>query len=1102
MQDMVNMPIVDEERVSLDEQLLHGQGFEQEDQDANPDAEVDDHEHESAEVDGVDIVGDAQNIVTDSFGDLLLPENQVQELQAAWALVINMSGNRDLLADLIYSAFFGASASLEHLFVTPRAVAAFRFFNGINTFIANCGDSSRLRIYVETLAYGHMYLNITEPRVHIIRDAFVDLLVVELGSKLTSAAAEACVSLLNYIGGAQIYIKATYHERMKILEESWSLANDASKNAERMASVSQEMLKKAEQHSETSSQGSFGLGSKGNKQDGIQNVPTNFKEMFQFNAAVMGFGQNIWMNEVLDAFSSIMTNFGNVGRVQEECYVLTVRISKVTSSNVNLVEFKSCMMASLRSLLPKEWTTEHEVAWTWSWERVEQFLLENMGQTSKWERALIALVGGIDESTGYQLRQDIYARFFTQTPAGEAHFKQNVTYLHLLVTKVISLCLSMYKDPVQCTDEISGIGLRHVGYGIPTELIQPFVVVICGCVQDLGVDSVSLDAFTWVLNLVGQMQIRTINEGSTIVMKAINVNSPKAVRAAIDCAGRGVRAQWVLLITVGTRDISPFLWSVQSGALEAGLTMLQDLLTIRADRDKYYYEFDYLFKRHYDIVNILLQDAPGLLVPLLDGLIWRSRLTVDGYRRVNYYLKGLLIDAEGNFAQTMEWVVASKDPKLVVHPMLVMLADLVWNGIAMRSFIVRKVWFIVTLVVFVISQSILRGLSTGRTLQGDDATLRYATAVFRLFIYVFSMGHMIFLHMSRVLKSCRSGQVIVVGKLPIPTYLLTNWQEAVNFVLMLILVAMLCTEPIIHCLGDQSQGAELFSVRCEETQGFSSTYYVLSMVAMCLYYLLLNDLAVFNNRLSAYVLVCGRMLSEVSLFLLGIMSMLITLSSALSCLQQDDEDFQTIPAGFLSLWEQMLGMFKSDNYKALHQTPVVLLNVYIYLLASTVFLLNLLIAQLCCAYNSIYADMVGYARLKRCHIIVETMPMVSPRRWTAFKDALGLEKRIEFNEGDVGVAGGIQVQELANVHPTTVDTIRRVGGTTSALAQWPIEENDQDEDKFGRLEVMLKKALDLMTNKKKNARKQKKNGDASSSGLSGESGEGSGFVEGSGAEEA
>merc|ERR1719217_599972 len=254
-----------------------------------------------------------------------------------------------------------------------------------------------------------------------------------------------------------------------------------------------------------------GTGSKHGSQkqsEGIQNIPTTFKEMFQFNAAVMGFGQNLWMNEVLDLFNNIMSNFGNVGRVQEECYVLTIRISKVTTGKINLAEFKSCMLASLRSLLPKEWSTAHEVAWSWSWERVEQFIMENMGKTMKWEKAVIALVESIDEATGYQLRQDIYARFFTSTPAGEAYFKQNVTYLHLLVTKVIGLCLMMYKDPVYCVDDISGIGLRHVGYGIPTELFQPFVIVICGVVRDLGVDDVALKGWSWVLSLIGQMQTR------------------------------------------------------------------------------------------------------------------------------------------------------------------------------------------------------------------------------------------------------------------------------------------------------------------------------------------------------------------------------------------------------------------------------------------------------------------------------------------------------------------------------------------------------------------------------------------------------------------
>merc|ERR1719310_2722815 len=361
------------------------------------------------------------------------------------------------------------------------------------------------------------------------------------------------------------------------------------------------------------------------------------------------------------------------------------------------------------------------------------------------------------------------------------------------------------------------------------------------------------------------------------------------------------------------------------------------------------------------------------------------------------------------------------------------------------------------------------------------------------------MGQMIFMHFSKIIGAFRRGDVLRIGKCAVPMYL-TNWQEAFNLGLMMCIMSMLITEPILHCIS--SEDVELFASTCPEISGFSGVYYSLNMVAMILYYTLLLDLAVFNNRVSAYVLVCGRMLSEISLFLLAMFCVLLTLSSAFSCLEQDDEAFQTIPKGAMSLWEMLLRMFSTDHYKTLHDEPVVLTGVYVYLVTSVVFLFNLFIAQLKCSYNAIYADMVGYARLKRCRIIVETMPSVSPKRWNFFKDSLGLDNRIEFNEGDIGVAGGYQVLEPASAHPTTVDYIKRVGGTTSPLAQWPEEEGDIEDDKFGKLEALIKKAMDTMT--ASNNKKTKKKGDGSSLGGSGMDGSGAGSgVEGSqGAEEA
>ena len=52
--------------------------------------------------------------------------------------------------------------------------------------------------------------------------------------------------------------------------------------------------------------------------------------------------------------------------------------------------------------------------------------------------------------------------------------------------------------------------------------------------------------------------------------------------------------------------------------------MREDLLTVRADRDRYYFGMDALFARHPDIFKRLCDEAPTLLPAFLDGLILRS----------------------------------------------------------------------------------------------------------------------------------------------------------------------------------------------------------------------------------------------------------------------------------------------------------------------------------------------------------------------------------------------------------------------------------------------------------------------------------------------
>lgn len=54
------------------------------------------------------------------------------------------------------------------------------------------------------------------------------------------------------------------------------------------------------------------------------------------------------------------------------------------------------------------------------------------------------------------------------------YFKQSATRLHFVAEKVFGMTLDMYRQPDELVNELSASGLRHVGYGIPSELCAPF----------------------------------------------------------------------------------------------------------------------------------------------------------------------------------------------------------------------------------------------------------------------------------------------------------------------------------------------------------------------------------------------------------------------------------------------------------------------------------------------------------------------------------------------------------------------------------------------------------------------------------------------------
>ena len=516
----------------------------------------------------------------------------------------------------------------------------------------------------------------------------------------------------------------------------------------------------------------------GKSQIQATDVPRTFTEMFQWNCAVMGLSGRKWMQEILSSFAAMVEHIADMRRLQQECNIVSIRIAKVTAAGVswvNLSEFKSCMLAALRSLLPTVWDTTHEVAWNWLWDNIETILKKTMGKPLLWEQSLQGMFATLSDEQLFNFRVSLYDRFFAAVPAGQDYFKQSNTRLHFIAESATNMSLKLLQDPWQMVDDVSALGLRHVGYGIPTEMFGPFTEAAVEALRGYVSDTMCMEAFGWSLSIISQMLVHTVTEGSTIVMKAINNNSVSQLVKALSCAPRGERSNWTLIVKVGTQDISPFRWAVESGSLSAAKAIIEDLLSIRADRERYYYGVDDLFQRHPDIVKILCSEAPMLLTTLLEGLIWRSRTVNQGLRRVNYYVKNLVVAVDGSFAGALPALVGLGNPKIISHVAVDLVANMLWTGVVIHEFLTSKMWFIFSLVILMVSQTLLPEYR-------ESAEVRIVTFVFRVLTYALTLLRLLVQHSRDIFLAYYRHKTVRVFRMPFPQYLtksydLASWLE-------------------------------------------------------------------------------------------------------------------------------------------------------------------------------------------------------------------------------------------------------------------------------------------------------------------------------------
>lgn len=419
------------------------------------------------------------------------------------------------------------------------------------------------------------------------------------------------------------------------------------------------------------------------------------------------------------------------------------------------------------------------------------------------------------------------------------------------------------------------------------------------------------------------------------------------------------------------------------------------------------------------------------------------------------------MDKNGKFAEGLGSLCKNGDPKTISHPALVVLSDILWSGVVLGEFVRTKSWFVLSLALFIVAQTVY-------AYETDISPNNYIVLICRIIIYLMTMTRLLWTHARNCYRSYKSGKTARMLGIPVPAYIKTL-DGGASVMLTVLLVAMCATEPFFHCAGSDDWPCE----NCLGKAALGLMYSHFAFLAMLLHWMLMVEYAVFSTGLSAFVLVLAHIKNEIGKFLVAVAFSHFAFAAAISCLEHNYDDFYDFFYTSVGIFSITLRLYEDDWRDWMDDYALIAIGLA-YMTVSQVVMLNLLIAQLGCSYVYIYGNMLGFARLKRGSVMVDMLHKTSDLKWTRFTDSLGLDKPLEFNEGDIGMAGGVQILEPQSANTVTKDRILRYGGSCDPEIQWPEEHNkaDEEEEQLEKLEKMIKTTLKRLATRSRKSRHQ------------------------------
>lgn len=733
--------------------------------------------------------------------------------------------------------------------------------------------------------------------------------------------------------------------------------------------------------------------------------------------------------------------------------VVTTQYFEHGTRTEHLENLGRAMCESFANVLRAGWTSEHSDAWSnWFWPKVSASMATTLDVLAEdhasvvertWERAQERCSA-----------EDLGDLFFNSLQKYAPHvcriFKRPKKIQAFQFVTAVGWLVTFAKEPAAFFEELKPLTVRHVKYGVKADYVKGFGEAVLNALRlalEKEWDEECQKAWHTLWARLSGSVARSLHIGTNLIIVALVEGDLERLKDAVNCAPRKQRFDLLTKVDMNGEILSPLYWAIRDGKIAIAQFIINELLTIRADRLEYYYGRELLWAEHPDIVDVLCRDCPNLIEDFFDGLIWHSHTVVDGTVRVNYYIQELYGEPDESkdvWQSPLAMLTLIGKPNMFLHPVPSELLKIKWERFGQKIFVMTQLYFTVILILFNVGFVIYQNSC-------DEVFINLRLGVGSIAV----INTLVFSYLS--ISQLRSGRVVMMGELCglrmcLPRFLTNPWNFTRLFSYIILILRAFSEQcwmegdtapaPVRRKTGCPGGYNDPEVVGLETSDENPSWMLVISGISTFLIWIQLIQVLVLSPNLAAFTYTITRMFEDVSRNLMVISLIVVSFAGTLTVLHQPYYD--TLQRSILNLLKIILGLSFLE-LESLEGWGLFTLIFFVVIIE--IGFLNILIAQLALAYEELSADKEGFAMMSRAYMVVEMESFMPISYRQKIYEEFNFDKPLEFDGGDEGPAGGIQLKQPASMraHEKYIpDRVIRYAGEASPNDPWPLEGEEEE----------------------------------------------------------